>query len=856
MSDFLVKQAIQNIWCTPSQDKQNIIKLAKISRYGGEMTKVDVFWRQYQLPKARTLYHCYQSVDVSPSKLGLTVPPAPGVWLNVAEACGSGKSIIDLYNLQGVQSPRFLAWYMVTRDNALVFAVERQDKIAINYNDEPLFLRIYNNAYYGTDRHDPNTEFIEVRGKVTYDMQDVLQIQNDYLVAKMQGHTYAFVNGRMVQDITPFTVTPGDVVEYIYDGSIYAVEDFLIGNLGVFDSLLDLKRKYLLHSSQAIKTTITYHDDIDFYVMKKDANGAFQALYLHRNTPSVIRQLTHADYSISIPFLDAFVNTDEGWDNLNDLTVRAILRKSGWRRSLMFETNRIAELYKLPDADILGALIGVNATVPEWTAAHLEAASYPKVMSALRPGDLTPALVQDMFGYNSMSQQLGFTPQFSQNVNGQVTINIPLNLQYRSTVYEFDFDGKLLGWHLHPLGPVWVAQHSDCHMVQIVSGYATTQLDEVYGKQGATLNPTQDYRMYTCGMFSGMPDNLWQDVTDGPAYIVNNGNLTWLTEPHTTFTMVRSNRDFLGYDVDIPVHAGVLRMALSSLQDRGHGLVNTLMQVEMGELDLWLNGNALVEEIDYIVSFPEIVIISKRYIDPEQVSQRITVRFSGLANANMKRAVLGDRGFISHGVLSNNNRFDIRDDKVLHIAIGGGVYDRTELSFAETHSGVNVPGVPNGAPYVVRDIVVPMRGTTNAKTYELRNAALVTDKHVSDYLTLRLPPPTFTELSPIENLYPVYSPFISALLDDLKTGILDDPRIEGTYNDDTLRQMVQQYEQLLEFEPTRAPHKADTNYVSVQPYYADEVVDLNIFQYRFVSRVVSLYLNNAVSLSHFVRAVA
>jgi len=853
MSDYLVQQAVQNIWCTPTQDMQQIVKLAKITRYGGVYTKVAVMWRQYNLPVANVLFHVYQVGGISPRHLGLTMPAVAGLWLRMADVCIAEESIVDLYNLKGVQSPRSLCWYTVTEDGDLTVAVQAYNKLDINYNTEDLFMRVYHNAYFGSVRRDPAVDYIVVKGGILNSTEAILALQNQYNIYAAKGSTYAFVNGYLVNAINLLTVNVNDVAEFVYDGAIYATEEIRVGDLAVFDSELDTKRKYLVHPLAALKTTITYQDDIDVFAYLKDANGQYKGIYFHRNAPDALRQITHADYALCIAYLAAYAE-DQNWPDINNVTLRIQLRKSGWRRSLVNETNRIKELYKLPDDEILAAMVGIDATVPEWQAATLEASKYTEVMRSAIV-QITPAMVQQAYGYNAMSQLLAPTPQFSKNVNNQVVVDIPVNLQYRSTVFEYDFQGKLLGWYTHTNGASWLARNTNTHMVEILTGYGLTRLDERYGAQAVQLDKTLDYRMYICGIYNTLPDNNWQDVTDGHLYVVNAANtLTWLTDTHTTYTMVRSNRDFLCYNLDLPVQRGVIDFVLSSEQKRSDGFTNTLMQVAMGELDIFMNGYALVEGVDYIVNFPLVVVINKRFIDLTKVNQLITVRFCGHSQKDMTRTALGDRGFVSHGVLSNNDRFDIRDDKVLHIAIGGAVYDRSELTFAENHSGVNVPGVPNGAPYVIRDVVVPLRGTTNAKTYELRDAALVTDQHVSDYLTMKLPAPTFTELDVIPSLYPVYSPFISALIDDLKSGLFNDNRINGQYNDDVVRDMCRYYEKFLPFEPTREPNAVDLDFVSVQPYYKDTVTDLTLFQYRFLYRAVDLYLNNAASLSRFVTA--
>ena len=854
MADYLVTQAIKSVYCAPRQDMQSRFKLAKLTRYGGVYTKVDVLWRQYALPVANQLFHVYQIGGISPRHLGLMMPAKEGMWVRMVDACIANKTVVDLYNVNGIQSPRCLAWYTVSEDGDLVVAVQRFDKVPIDYNTEDLYLKVYSNAYYSSTRRDVAVDFVDVYGAVVRSTDEILALQQKYNTAAARGTTYAFVNGFMVDKLDLITVQLGDVAEFVYDGAIYAVEDFAVDALPVFDSTMDLKRKYLLHATKAIKTNITYHDDVDVFIIKKGPTGRFKGLFFHRNEVDAMRQVTHADYSIAIPNLSAFVGAQEDWTLMSELTVRLHLRHSGFRRPLINEANRIKELYKLPDEEILNAMVGLEANVPEWQAAHLEASEYVRIMGS-HVRQITPKLVQDAFGYNAMAALLAPTPQFTKNISNQSLVDIPVNLQYRSTVYEYDFDGRLLGWHLHPLGAVWRARNPATRLVQIISGYGVTQLDERYGQPGATLDPAFDYRFYTCDMFNGLPDNRWVDVTESNKYVVSGNNLTWLTSPHTTYTLTRSNRDFLGYNLELPVQSGILKFSLTSEQDRGSGPRNTVMQIQLGELDLWMNGWALVEGIDYIVNFPDVVIISKKFIDHSKATQLITVRHCGHAKEDLSRAVLGDRGFVSHGVLSNNNRFDLRDDKVQHIAIGGAVYDRSELQFAETHNGVNVEGV-NGVPYVVRDIVVPLRGTTNAKTYEARDRALIVDQHVSDYLTLKMPPPVFTELDVIPQLYAVYSPFVSALIDDLKHGILKDDRIYGQYDDNIVQEICRYYEPLLKFDPTREPNVADSRYVSVQAYYKDVVTELGLFEYRFLARAVSLYLNNAVSLSHFVMATA
>lgn len=648
MSDYLVKQAIRSVWCTPTQDRQSIIALAKISRFGGQYNDLSVMWRTYHLPETGKLYHVYQIGNVSPKHLGLTIPAKAGMWISLSKACIDEKLIVDLYNVNGIQSPRFGAHYTVSDDNDLILAVEANTKVAIDYNGETLFMRVYSNAYYSSTRQDSAVDFIDVQGMVVTTTDEIVTMQNKFDAAKARGFTYAFINGFLVDRIDMISVKTGDHVEFVYDGSIYAVVDLPVSSLQQFDSTLDLKRKYLLHPAGASKTNITYHDDIDVFLTHETSAGRFKGIYYHRNQADAVRQVTHADYSISIPYLNSYANSQADWGNMSTLTVRLQLRKSGYRRPLINEANRIKEMYKLQDADIEPAMASIDAMIPEWSAAVLEASAYTQVMRSMVP-EITPALVQRALGYNSMSQYLAPTPQFSKNISGQLLIEIPPNLQFRSTVYEYDFEGVLLGWYPHTLGDVWRCVNPTCHLVEIITGYGTTLLDERYGANAATLDANLDYRMYNCAMFAGVPDNKWVDVTDSSLYVVVGQGLTWLTDQHTTYTLVRSNRDFLAYDLNMPVQRGVLRFTLSSGQNRTGNVVSTLMQLSLGELDVFLNGHPLVEDVDYVVNFPEIVVTNKKFIKAGE--QKITVRFCGHCKSDLSRAVLGDRGFVQHGVL-------------------------------------------------------------------------------------------------------------------------------------------------------------------------------------------------------------
>jgi hypothetical protein len=378
-------------------------------------------------------------------------------------------------------------------------------------------------------------------------------------------------------------------------------------------------------------------------------------------------------------------------------------------------------------------------------------------------------------------------------------------------------------------------------------------LDETYGQSTQVLDPTLDYRMYRCRIEGGLPNNHWEDVTGSSMYAVINNQLTWLLDPTQYYTLVRSNARFLAYDVHLKMTDGLLKFSIDHYQTRNGVTALWVGQIPQGEYDIFLNGHSLIEGIDYVMNFPEVVVISKKYfINPETDEQKLTIRGMGFADANFNRNKAKDVGFIEYGLLSHNNRFDIRDDKVMRIVVGGATMDRSALQFSEDNAAVTVPNAMNGVPYMLRDIVVPLRGNAVSDTYDLRAEAQGVDKTISDYMTAFMPEPVQTTPNVIQSLYEVYSPFLSKIIHDLRSGAFNDPRLTTDFDDNTVMDMCSPYESLLKFDPTQPGLEPNKDYVIIHPHNLYTVLDVTVFQYRFILRVINIYMRDAgIEVSHF-----
>jgi hypothetical protein len=209
----------------------------------------------------------------------------------------------------------------------------------------------------------------------------------------------------------------------------------------------------------------------------------------------------------------------------------------------------------------------------------------------------------------------------------------------------------------------------------------------------------------------------------------------------------------------------------------------------------------------------------------------------------------GDVGFIEHGLLSNNNRYDIRDDKVQRVIVGGRFYHKNDLIFSEFHNGVGITDEFNGLPYLVKDILVPVKPYTVSDTYELRDKSIATDKVVSDYMTIKLPQPPRGDLVAIPRRYQVFSPFITKLIMDLRLGYLRIPPTAKGYNRQEVLDICKPYEYLLEADPIKDPNSQDIRYVVIHPHPMPYVIELNLNSYRFIHKVVEEYCRGLVTLS-------
>jgi hypothetical protein len=856
--DYLVDNALRNVWCAPTSEKQDIFQLARMTPDGGAFNSVQLMWHNVGLPTAAEGYHVYQLGQINPRMLGLLLP-SPNVWTSFTAAMNAKNLVADLYTNKGVQFPRFQSYYLITPEKLVVVAVKVNPKINANLDTEAVFLRLYSNGFFNSHRARAGNavNYIQTAGIVPSKKSDILALQDTITALSQQpGCVYAFVNGYKVAAVNVLTVAMGDSVEYVYDSSIYKVVDFPYENLPTFNSSLDNKYKFLLHYAGSSDNVIDFQGDVDVWINYNTGNGNSQGVFYHHNAKDAIRNVTHRDYSLPTAYVAGFVQDQDAWDDATNVTIRLHVRQAAFARPLVFENNRILDLYTLPDQAILSAMVGVNSTLPNWQAGTLEASEYVQLMNVSDTRTVTRQMVEDAYGYNAVANLVGASPLVPTPMSGKLIVMLPYNLQSNSTAWEYDNEGTLLGFYAHTNGGAYTCTNANCALVEMVSGNASQQLDDTYGQTTQLIDPTLDYRMYICAIDqgNGMPTYVWQDVTGSSMYTILNNTLSWSLNPTQWYTCVRSNKTHLAYQLFIQPSEGILSIQLQQEGIRNYILQMFAMQIPMGQFDVFLNGRTMVPDIDYKFIFPNLMINNIEALDyPQDRQQVITLRWQGFCNTDLTMPLADvSTGFVQYGLLANTNKYTIIDDEPLRISVGGGVFPLSSLSFPETSADILTPVPANGKPYMLQKTVVPMRGVTNQGTYAYRAQSQVIDAALTDYMTKYFPLPSASGPDTITELYPVFSPFLCRIIYDLVNGTIETSQFQTFYNDKFVKQVCAPYEYLLAFDPTQTNNQPDARFVTIRPHNLNVTIGLNLYCYNFLQSVVRIYLRGLVQLNNFV----
>ncbi|EMS7630686.1 hypothetical protein WDI47_004523 [Salmonella enterica subsp. enterica serovar Bredeney] len=703
-------------------------------------------------------------------------------------------------------------------------------------DDTPCYLRIYAGNDGGENAPVVKPTFIEPYNPPNPQQIQIVLDRYNLLKGQKIGYVDFWVNGKMIADPKPADIKAWDDVEIRVDGRIRRVIEYRCGDLQTFYSTLDQTRKYLLHIPKGDGIWI-FNNDCEIQLLWKG-----EGRYYHRHRHQDVRQLTWNDLSIPSMRISKYRTTfTNPMNDIDDLSIRLLIRDDFLDLKPLYNSTHTHDLYRLNDEQIIGAMVGANSNVPEWTAAALEESAANR-LAAAKLRNITRDLCTDAYGYNAAARYSADTPQRLELTSGGYRGALPDLLATLSTVYEYDADGLLLEHHRNAGYDIYIPRNPEARIIEAIAGEVSDAVKIVDNAPDFEIEPGSNVGLWIRMVVGEVPTNDYYKAEEGTDYTSDGNKITWTVDRTRRHPTVIYDDFHLFFEVEVKVSEGQIRIPIVARNQDGQ---QRTLWLPMETVEVWLNNHPLVHGIDYHTRWPEIVVVCKTWM-ADGDTNKISVRCRGVTG----ELRIPKHGFVSSGLLSNNNQFDCRDDKVIRVVGGGSLLLRDEVVFREDNT-VGVDIVQDGFPYSVDDPTIPLRTLVSGDTYMLRDIARDLDTRVEAYLSNWFPTPPPVNPVPLPYLYHLYSPTLNKILWDYLQGILilreDDPeyRISTSQLDD----IMERYKDLLPFDPAYIGY--DKAFVKLHPHVKYETVEINELGFAFLDRVNERYLNGEVQLNQY-----
>lgn len=835
MDKWLVGHAVKNAWQRPGADAQLIIKPNRITETTGAIGHIRDGRSTIPMP-GENWWHVFHVGMLHVNYGNLNIPPE--LWTRGDLVINQLDVFMLVYNERGVGYPLHNCYFWRCVNGAILLACPQSTRYSW-VESEDLYLRIYpgyNGGDVTTDAIPPT--FSEYHTVSSVANRQIVFTRYQELRRSVKGYLASWVNGVLIEPLTIDDLTTWADVEFRVDGRVRRIVDFKCGDLDTFNSKLDNKRKYHLHIPKG-DDKWTFDDDLEIHVIYKRMGR-----YYHLHRSEAIRQLTFNDISIPSERI-AQIRGDFGpVTNIDDIIFRVLIRDDYMDRKAMFNTDRVHDMYLLPSDDLIRqAIVGANANVPEWQAANLEQSAVNRLAAAKR-GNVTRALCTDAYGYNALTYYSADTPTKLTLDNGVWQCELPALLQRHSTVYEYDVNGKLLGYNEHRDLSQYRASNPKARVIEAIQGEASDAADVVDNAPDFTLVEGVNYSYYLRTVKSGVPTNEYHLAEEGTDYEIVDGHLMWDVDRTRRHPTVLSDLKHVLVSETFTVDDGEIHL---SVQTRGSdGLLRPLW-VPMETVEVWLNEYPLVHGVDFVVVWPEVFVVNKVFVN-DGGENRVYLRARG-ATGTLR---VPETGFVTSGLFSNNDRFDVRQDKVIRIVSAGKLLHRDDVKFRED-TGIGAATVADGWPYSIADATVPLRTIAEGDTYALRDRARDLDLRIEDYLSAHIPLPPPATIIPLPHWYHLYSPVLNKIMWDVLNGYITLVEDDDTHRISTtqLDRIMLNYDDLLKFDPAYIGY--DVRFVKIHPHILYTTVEVDELCFAVLDRVNSRYLNSAVLLNQYLK---
>lgn len=904
MYEAIVDHAIENVWCAPLQDYEHTILPARLSPAGGWLRYANVIWNNaLPLPHAEDKrntkrYHVYQIGKYPDFLLG--VANLPNKWVNLNEIMSDTDCFVNCFLDNGITLRASECWLRLLKpSNNIVLAVQIDHNYSVGeywVNDpisgsvtlEParldykkLFIRFYTNARLNTMEQrnsvkKPN-EQVEAYSKYCTTVSDVNTFLTDTHSADRPKFGWMRVDGYVVSrewlQANPFTAVNKTLYAY-HDDTIFGSYWFKLSDLKSFRSIKDPNiDKYIMFYGRELRNLI-YHNDVEYF-MGIRRNQQFKGVYIPRFTDHTVTNITHAIHALDTNVVADIIenNPDFLVGHEDEIWIYAVVRQGGMIRDLIYESNRIESLYQLNDSQIMEALQDINSVMPEWRAANLENSPYNRLMSAPSLSEITPDLVMAAYGYNAITKYM------QPNMLKGVDISLP----YKGTLFTLSNALARTSNNADLYLPLDIVAHNDngvlvdnvrrlfptdgevylqptneelSRKIEIyVNNYKENQPFRLTDIMDAVVINTDLVRFgfgcYVCPLVNSLPNFNWVDVTGSDFYTFDMGDtarkpkITWDTVGLAAaglVGMVRINNESAyrgGSLVDITDGERGYSVVVVEDQENGN---ETMIP---GQIDLWVGGQKLFEDLDYVIQWPKI------YICKQLINRELpyTARISGTPNPKTnKNWKSDDFGFVKSGILGVDKPYHVHSDKNLQVNVGGRLMLQDEVQFAEYPQ--TQPLSLDGVPFACTPYVTPIEFYTGHSTHVEKAKAVELDERVNAYLNQRIP--LLKATNPVVargERWNVVSMFFNELLVNLRTGWLSSD-LAKPYDNVMVSAWLNPFKFLLDIDIIFSDF-FNEEYVSPVAHSSEFAVSVTSDQMTFLRYVNDNYLNGKIELEKY-----
>lgn len=864
----LVRYTDDHLWSNPEENQQYQVKLNRITEEYGYSSNFSYMNKWRTLPKKNTFFHVFSAGGLHPGFWNFknnTLRRNPlDRWVNIGLLCKARGLKVDVYSTKGFSQSRSHCWLMVTYDGLVLIAIQKLGKTPVVDGDDMHF-----RCYTPSVLVDKSRLVTNETGNPYIFETCVYENPGEYstflgrynAVKARPGYTGLIHNGVEIYgtpaDVNP--IAPGDVIEFWHDPTVLRADRYAYNTLLSFHSDLDQKKKLILHPPKIRGDfTIRYFDDNDYFLLGTKRRG----LYLHRNDEKTIRQLTHVDVAVADDVVNAMTEYHPDLSDPLDCQILVLVRKTAWIFQWPHEHQRIRYLYRMPDIDIMRAMVDARANMPEWTAKELEQGPVLQLLRKQWKNVKRDDAIMSV-GYNAATRVLSETPVRATYLPGSRGVDVPVTYQEGFTAWEHDANGQLLEWR-NMTGVLYYSPFNPaCAMVEFTMGSTGRVLDTLVTNQDVDVSKDWDYQVYVSSWNINLGELVgpWTNVTGDPAmYIIKDGVLIWkgLDRVNKRGILI-TNKKILGYQFQLEHMDHSLAFAITDVYEDGGQLVD----LTFAQIDIWLNKHPLVDKVDWIYKDGYCYIINKEFL--VDGPQDIVVRAMGLDKTVVLPNADTELGFVDGGVIGRVDRYNLRGDRVTRTVINGALYLTDEVPRAEREVPDDIGNPLNGKPYMVKHHWCPIRFVEDYDLLPYRQRSRETDQRVSDYLTKWLPKPqTNAEeidwengdphrpdgsgVAVIPNLqdkYRLFSPFLNVIVNGVLNGLIHLPNKDDGdtyYSDQDIKDVVKAYTWWLKYDPI--PLKFDRRYFAITPFANFGKLTVSDKQLIFFKQVNDLYLES------------